>query len=131
VPADLPLQRFVGSELNQIALGRFQTQLHFAGCGSIFIEGRWELHDPNGELVDRMQDHEARDCYRIHRVLDLPVARFEIETPASFTLRTELPTDNLRSKSTVRVVLRPPAGDAEPLHLSGLQAKALAVGKRD
>jgi hypothetical protein len=86
VPADLPLERFVGSELNQIALGRFQTQLHFAGCGSIFIEGRWELHDPNGDLVDRMQDHGTRECYRIHRVLDLPVARFEIEASASFTL---------------------------------------------
>ena len=86
VPSDLPLARFVGHELNQIALGRFQTQLHFAGVGSIFIEGRWELRDPDGDLVDREQEHASRDGYRIHGVIDLPVARFEIDAPKSFTL---------------------------------------------
>jgi uncharacterized protein YceK len=86
VPKDLPLDRFVSRPLNQIALGRFQTQLHFAGCGSIFIEGPWELRDPNGSLIDHWQDHETRGCYRIHRILDLPVSRFEIDAPASFTL---------------------------------------------
>lgn len=86
VPPDLPLDRFVGHELNQIALGRFQTQLHFAGVGSIFIEGRWELSDPCGDIIDQEQEHASRDSYRIHCVLDLPVARFEIAVPKSFTL---------------------------------------------
>jgi hypothetical protein len=86
VPENLPLEPFVGQELKQIALGRFQTQLHFSGRGSIFIEGRWELREPDGAIVDRSQDHDARDCYRIHRILDLPVSRFEIDAPASFTL---------------------------------------------
>ena|ERR1700722_3805743 len=86
VPADLRLQPFVGQELNQIALGRFQAQLHFSGTGSIFIEGRWELRGPDGVLLDAKTEHSARDCYRIHRVLDLPVARFEIDPPRSFTL---------------------------------------------
>jgi hypothetical protein len=86
VPADLPLDRFVGQDLNQIALGRFQIQLHFAGTGSIFIEGRWELRDPDGVLVDALQEHSDRDCWRIHRILDLPVARFDIDAPRSFTL---------------------------------------------
>jgi hypothetical protein len=86
VPADLPLQPFVGKELNQIGLGRFQLQLHFSGTGSIFIEGRWELHDPSGILLDAEKEHAERDSYRIHRVLDLPVARFEIDPPRSFTL---------------------------------------------
>src|SRR5208283_1623110 len=86
VPADLPLHPFVGQDLNQIALGRFQTQLHFAGTGSIFIEGRWELRDPLGALLDAKTEHTERDCYRIHSVLDLPVARYEIDAPRSFTL---------------------------------------------
>ena len=86
VPADLPLGDFVGYALNQVALGRFQEQLHFAGAGSIFIEGRWELRDPAGVLVDWKQEHADRECSRLHRVLDLPVARFEIDPPHSFTL---------------------------------------------
>jgi hypothetical protein len=86
VPKDLPLDPFVGHELNQVALGRFQMQLRFSGCGSISIEGRWELRDPDGAIVDCWQDHAARDCYRIYRILDLSVSRFEIDAPASFTL---------------------------------------------
>ena len=43
VPADLPVNVFVGKEFNQIGLGRFQIQFHCSGTGSIFVEGRWEL----------------------------------------------------------------------------------------
>jgi hypothetical protein len=70
VPVDLPLQPFVGQELSQIALGRFQTQLHFAGTGTISIEGQWELRDPNGALIDAETEHAQRDCYRIHRLIE-------------------------------------------------------------
>jgi hypothetical protein len=86
VAPDLSLDRFVGQELNQIAIGRYQTQLHFSGVGTICIEGRWELRDADGALVDQEQDHAERDCLRIHRVLDLPVVRFELDPPRSFTL---------------------------------------------
>jgi hypothetical protein len=40
-------------------------------------------------LVDRAQEHATRDCYRIHRPLDVPVARYEIDPPRSFTLLLE------------------------------------------
>src|SRR5688572_9837685 len=86
VPANLPLDRFIGQELNQIALGRFQAQLHFSLQSSILIEGKWELFDPNGALVDQWQEHADRESYRLHRILDLPVAGFEIDAPRSFTL---------------------------------------------
>jgi hypothetical protein len=52
VPADLPILAFVGHEANQICLGHFQVQLHFSGVGSIQMEGRWELRDAKGALVD-------------------------------------------------------------------------------
>jgi hypothetical protein len=86
VPADLPIQPFVGRELNQICLGRFQTQLHFSGTGSISVEGRWELRDGAGDIVDRAEEHETRESYRIHRLIDAAVARFSIDAPRSFTL---------------------------------------------
>lgn len=86
VPEDLPLQRFVGEDLNQICLGQYQIQFHFSGTGSISVEGQWELRDASGELLDRDQEHPERDCYRIHKIIDLPVTRFTIDAPRSFTL---------------------------------------------
>ena len=86
IPADLPIRVFVGQKLNQVCLGRFQIQLHCSGTGSISVEGRWELRDDAGQMVDREEDHEQRRSYRIHRVIDVPVARFSIDPPRSFTL---------------------------------------------
>lgn len=86
VPADLPIQPFVGQDLNQICLGRFQIQLHFSGAGSISVEGRWEIRDAVDNLVDSAEPHENRESYRIHRLIDVPVARFSIDPPRSFTL---------------------------------------------
>ena len=34
----------------------------------------------------RGNKHPDRDSYRLHRILDLPVVRFEIDAPRSFTL---------------------------------------------
>lgn len=86
VPADLPLEPFVGLEFNQIALGRYQTQLHCAGAGSIFVEGRWELRAAAGDLVDSQVDHEKRDAYRLHTIIDVPIVGYEIDPPRSFTI---------------------------------------------
>ena len=86
VPSDLPLGRFVGQDLNQIALGRFQLQFHFSGTGSIFAESRWELRGPSGEIVDAACERAERDCHRVHQVIDVPVARYSIDAQRSFTL---------------------------------------------
>jgi hypothetical protein len=87
VPADLPIQAFVGHEANQICLGRFQIQLHFSGVGSIQMEGRWELRDAKGGLVDAAEEHTDRDSYHLHRILDVAVAAVKIDPPRSFTLQ--------------------------------------------
>jgi len=89
VPADLPLQPFVGHELNQICLGRFQLQLHWAGVGSIAVEGRWELRDASGLVIDAEQDYQGRDVYRIHRIIDLKTTGFEVDPPRTFSLLFE------------------------------------------
>ena len=89
VPADLPLEPFVGREINQVCLGRFQIQLHCAGTGSLRVEGRWELRDRDGELVDDAREHEQRTCYKVHRLIDVAIERFSIDPPRSFTLYFE------------------------------------------
>jgi hypothetical protein len=86
VPPDLALGRFIGRDLNQIALGRFQSQFDFAGAGSIFSESYWELRGPDGDIVDAACEHAERDCYRVHDIIDVPVLRFTIDAPISFTL---------------------------------------------
>lgn len=86
VPSNLPLASFVGFECNQIAIGQFQIQFHFAGAGSIFAESRWELRGPAGDVVDGSCDHEKRDCYRVHQIIDIAVDRFVLDPPRSFTL---------------------------------------------
>jgi hypothetical protein len=39
-----------------------------------------------GDIVDRAEEHETRESYRIHRLIDIAVARFSIDPPASFAL---------------------------------------------
>ena len=89
VSTDLPFAPFVGQECNQVALGRFQIQFHFSGVGSIHAESRWELCNDKGEIIDASCEHAKRDCYRVHRILDVPVVRFVIGSPRSFTLYFE------------------------------------------
>lgn len=86
VPVDLPLQCFVGCEFNQICIGSFQVQLHCSGSGSISIEGRWELRDKDGEMIDASQEHINRKSYQLHRIIDLPITGFIVDPPRSFTL---------------------------------------------
>jgi hypothetical protein len=86
VPASLPLKPFVGLEFNQIALGRYQTQFHCAGAGSISVEGRWELRKGDGSLVDASTPHERREAYRLHEILDVPIVGYRLDPPRSFTL---------------------------------------------
>jgi hypothetical protein len=86
IPEDLPLRPFVGREFNQVALGRFQAQFHSSGTGSIHVESRWELRHSNGELIDRWVEHDKREAYRLHTIIDVPIVGYEINPPRSFTL---------------------------------------------
>jgi hypothetical protein len=91
VPADLPLEPFVGDECSQIGLGRFQLQFRFRRAGQIVVEGKWELCDATGIVVDHSawatrEEADARDAWRIHKIIDVRVAGYTIDAPQSFTL---------------------------------------------
>ena len=86
VPKDLQLERLVGHEFNFIGLGCFQTQFHISSLVAINVEGRWELRDAAGALVDSDQEFTERDACRIHRIIDIPITRFSLNAPLSFTL---------------------------------------------
>jgi hypothetical protein len=89
VPKDLQLERLVGHEFNFIGLGRFQIQFHVSSVVAIHVEGRWELRDAAGVIVDSDQEHAERDAYRIHLIIDVPIVRFALDAPRSFTLLFE------------------------------------------
>jgi hypothetical protein len=92
VPADLPLQPFVGDECSQICIGRFQLQFHFGRAGRISVEGKWELRDAAGTIIDHSlrqgsaEEPATRETYRIQKIIDVSVSRFSIDAPTSFTL---------------------------------------------
>jgi len=87
VPADLSLERFVGATLIQVALGEFQIQFRFQPAGEIAVEGRWELLDPAGRLVDQAQPIATRDAYRVHQLLGRKVTASQVEAPRSIALQ--------------------------------------------
>ena len=86
IPKDLRLERLVGQEFNFIGLGRFQIQFHISSLVAIQVEGRWELRDASGVLVDSQQEHGARATYCLHCIIDVPITRFTIDAPRSLTL---------------------------------------------
>jgi hypothetical protein len=90
VPSNLPLQQFVGLELEQLALGLHQVQFRFHGSRSIHVEGRWQIFDSSGTIVDEsIDEHElpsSRQQYKIHVILGSAVTGFRIDAPDSFSL---------------------------------------------
>ena len=86
VPADLNLERLRGATLIQVAIAEFQIQFRFEPETEIAVEGRWELRDRSGHIVDLAQRHAARDVYRVHQLLGRRVVGSQINPPESFTL---------------------------------------------
>jgi hypothetical protein len=86
VPKDLQLERLVGHEFNFIGLGTWQIQFHISSLVAIYVEGRWELRDSSGAIVDSDQEPRDRDSYRIHRIIDVPIVRYTLDAPRSFSL---------------------------------------------
>ena len=90
VPADLPLESFVGFTLDHIGIGQFQIQFHFSGepgvSSRISVEGGWELRDSTGMEIDHDQEHFDRQQYKLHFILGRTVSSFSIDAPRSFQL---------------------------------------------
>ena len=89
VPNDLPLQRFVGDSICQIAIGSHDIQFHFNKAGSFNVGGgRWEILDAGGAIVDESIEGppSSRQQYRVHVLFHSDVTNFDINAPHSFTL---------------------------------------------
>jgi hypothetical protein len=86
VPADLPIQRFVGDFLFSINLAGSSVHFCFDHSGTISVHGRWELRDGVGSLVDSYCDLEEREVYRVHVILNQDVTDYALNPSHSFSL---------------------------------------------
>jgi hypothetical protein len=86
VPADLDLQHLSGATLTQLAIGEFQIQFRFTPETEIAVEGRWELRDHSGHIIDHAQSNADREAYRVHHLLGRQVVRSRVDPPESITL---------------------------------------------
>jgi hypothetical protein len=90
VPVDLDLSKFKGATLIQLGIGEFQVQFHFHPEGNISVEGKWELRDSCGVLVDEAKDSNTeRDVYRLHVIIGKSIELYSVKAPDSFSLRFE------------------------------------------
>lgn len=62
VPPDLDLSHFKSGVLIQLCIGEFEPQFHFHPSASISGEGKWELRDETGLLVDGFERGAKRRC---------------------------------------------------------------------
>ena len=91
VPSNLDLMPFQGASLDQIALGQYIIHFHFAAEHSpvIGVEGKWELADSAGRILDHQMEPGEREVYRLHVLLGRTVTAGEVHAPDSFTLHFE------------------------------------------
>jgi len=91
VPANLDLSSFTAATLIQLCIGEHQIQFRFhPECNFISVEGKWELRDASGVLVDEAKNNNAeRDAYRLHVILSKTVESSAVDPPRSFSLRFE------------------------------------------
>lgn len=98
VPKDLDISRFNGALLTAICIGEFQVQFHFQQTAanlhqsaSISVEGKWELRDSSGVVVDEMQIRNEpiskRKNFHAHCLLGSTVVGFRIQSPEFITLQ--------------------------------------------
>jgi hypothetical protein len=89
VPADMDLSSLVGATLIQIAIGEFQIQFHFHPAHCLSVEGKWELHDSAGTLIDDAAENSIvqREAVYVHVLLGKIVVSYTISAPDSLSLR--------------------------------------------
>ena len=89
VSKDLNIAYLHGATLIQVCLGEYQLQFHFHPQGAISVEGRWELRDAVGGLLDRSYGGEERPPYQLHRLLGQKVVGTQVSAPESCAVEFE------------------------------------------
>ena len=96
VPADLDLQRFVGTTLDSLTLCQYQASLGFEAYDSnptnprvtvvVSVQGSWELRDSSGQLSARGEPDAGGAAHVLHHLLGCTVVATGIDPPSWFSL---------------------------------------------
>jgi len=87
VPADLDLSRLENSVLIQLCIGQYQMQFHFHPSSLISVEGKWELRDASGTLLDGTERNLLREnAIDAHRLLGKRVSGASLDAARSISL---------------------------------------------
>ena len=87
VPADLDLSRFKNATLIQLRVGQFDVQFCFENRTTVSVEGKWELWDATGSLVDATKPNRERTALYLHILLGRRVCEWSLDAPRSFSLK--------------------------------------------
>ena len=95
VPDDLDLSGFVDARLDEISLGASVIQFGFQPSGAddqldalrLSVEGRWELTDATGSVIDHSMPNAEREAFFLYRLLGQNVVATSVDAPSSIALR--------------------------------------------
>ena len=96
VPANLNLSDFSGDQLEQVCLRQYQIQFLFASGAGISVEGRWELTDSAGAVVDGADrdslPYSQPRPLKVHLLLGKTVTECAVNAPTFFRCDSTLVT---------------------------------------
>jgi hypothetical protein len=89
VPVNLDLSKFKGTTLIQLGISEYQIQFHFHPSLIISVEGKWELHDLAGILIDdgARDSITKQEALHLHMILGKSVQSYLVSAPDSFSLQ--------------------------------------------
>ena len=86
VPLDLDLSDYLNARCTQIAISESHLFIRFHPDAEISVDGRWEIRDTQGSIVDHSMANEKRKVSRLHVLLGQEVVDAHVDAPISFSL---------------------------------------------
>ena len=87
-PTDIDaLRPLQGAEITQVCLGPYDIQFNFMPRGNVSVQGRCELLDSTGTILDVWQERTKPGPCRFIELFESPVQEVVIDSPRSFVLR--------------------------------------------
>ncbi len=83
IPANLDLSDIIGSVLQQIRIGRFDVQFHFASGREICLQSRAEI-SKEGEVISLWNENSGWSTTAFFLALNTPISAYAV--PDDYTL---------------------------------------------
>ena len=86
-PTDInALKPLLKAEITQICVGPHDIQFNFHPSGNVSVQGRCELVDSAGQVIEVWEESTRSGAFRFPELLMTPVSDVVIDSPKSFVL---------------------------------------------